>query len=108
LANCDAAFLSFANHSLFRMTIPAKLQSYLACGIPVIAAAAGETERIIKESEAGIVSRIGDAEDLAGKIEFLIACSKEEHSRMRGNALDYYRKEFDRIRLLDVMDEYLG
>ena len=108
LANCDAAFLSFANHSLFRMTIPAKLQSYLACGIPVIAAAAGETERIINEAGAGIVSRIGDAEDLAGKIEFLIACSKEEHSRMRGNALDYYRKEFDRIRLLDVMDEYLG
>ena len=108
LAKCDVAFLSFANHSLFQMTIPAKLQSYLACGIPVIAAAAGETERIINESGAGIVSRIGDAEDLAKKIKIIMECSKEECCNMRENALNHYRKEFDQTKLLDIMDEYLG
>lgn len=108
LANCNAAFLSFADHSLFRMTIPAKLQSYLACGIPVVAAAAGETEKIVKESKAGIVSRIGDAKDLAEKIECLIKYTEEERCQLGKNAVDYYKKEFDKTRLLDKMDEYLG
>lgn len=108
LANCDAAFLSFADHSLFRMTIPAKLQSYLACGIPVIAAASGETERIIKEAGAGVVSQIGDAEDLVKKILFLVKCTSEERQKMGQNALDYYKREFDRKKLLDKIEEYLG
>ena len=39
LAWCDAAFISFAESPLFGMTIPAKLQSYMACGMPILAAA---------------------------------------------------------------------
>ena len=35
LAPSDVAFVSFMDNSLFRMTIPAKLQSYMACGIPI-------------------------------------------------------------------------
>lgn len=108
LANCNVAFLSFTNNSLFRMTIPAKLQSYFACGIPVVAAVAGETERIIRESKAGVISWIGDARDLAEKIENLIECTEEERYKMGRNAVDYYKREFDKIRLLDEMDKYLG
>ena len=47
LAWCDVAFLSFADNPLYSMTIPAKLQSYLACGIPILASACGETTRMI-------------------------------------------------------------
>lgn len=54
LAACDAAFLSFQNDELWTKTIPAKLQSYMACGMPIIASAEGETERIIKEAECGV------------------------------------------------------
>ena len=43
LRACDAAFLSFQDAELWTMTIPAKLQSYMACGMPIIAAAQGET-----------------------------------------------------------------
>ncbi len=50
LAACDAAFLSFQDAELWTMIIPAKLQSYMACGMPVIVSAACETERIIDEA----------------------------------------------------------
>ena len=69
LSACDAAFLSFQNDELWTMTIPAKLQSYMACGMPVIAAAQGETKRIIEEAQCGVCSRIGDAEELSLKIK---------------------------------------
>lgn len=65
LAMCDAAFLSFQDNALWRKTIPAKLQSYMACGMPVIASASGETKRIIEKAQCGICCKIGDAEKLA-------------------------------------------
>ena len=36
LCACDAAFLSFQNDPLWKKTIPAKLQSYTACGMPML------------------------------------------------------------------------
>ena len=39
LACADAAFVSFMKNELFEKTIPAKLQSYMACGMPILAAA---------------------------------------------------------------------
>ena len=38
LASCDAAFVSFLPNKVFVNTIPAKLQSYMACGMPLLAA----------------------------------------------------------------------
>ena len=41
LAKGDVAFISFADDELFAKTIPAKLQSYMACAMPIIASAKG-------------------------------------------------------------------
>lgn len=95
LAACDAAFVSFMVDPLFEKTIPAKLQSYMACGMPVIAAANGETARIIKEAECGICVCVGDFEKLAEKIANIEekANLKQEASRSRAYALKHFDKE---------------
>ncbi len=51
----DCAYLSFMKNKLFDMTLPAKLQSYMACGTPIIAAAGGESSLVIRESGCGFV-----------------------------------------------------
>lgn len=56
LAYCVVAFLSLSDNSLFAMTISAKLQLYMACGMPIIAVAVGELKRIIEEAECGWVA----------------------------------------------------
>ncbi len=53
LSACDAGFISFSKTHLWQMTIPAKLQSYMACGKAIIASASGETERIINDAKCG-------------------------------------------------------
>ena len=50
----DCAYLSFTNNKLFNMTLPAKLQTYLACGAPILAAAGGESAELINTAECGI------------------------------------------------------
>ena len=49
LSCCDAGFISFSPLQVWEHTIPAKLQSYMACGKMIIASAFGETKRVIDE-----------------------------------------------------------
>ena len=102
----DAAFLSFANNPLYSMTIPAKLQSYMACGIPIIGSVSGESERIITESNCGIVCKIGDYHDLAKAIKQFIDLSPEEKNRMVKNAENYTKLHFNKSNLIDFIEDY--
>lgn len=108
MAASDVAFLSLTDSPLFAMTIPAKLQSYMACGIPNIASAAGETAKIIKESNSGLCGRPGDAEELADNIINLANKSKEELIQLGDNARKYYDSHFNKNSLLDKMDKYFN
>ena len=97
LAACDAAFLSFMDTPLFEKTIPAKLQSYMACGMPIIASASGETERIINESKCGVCTLLGDSKTLALEISKFKNSSLSEKSK---NSLVYYNMNFDKNYLI--------
>lgn len=103
LAMCDVAFLSFQDAELWKKSIPAKLQSYMACGMPVIAAAQGETKRIIEEAGCGICSAIGDAEKLSEVIKKMMVADLDE---MRIKSRDYFKEHFDKQMLMDQMEEY--
>lgn len=106
LAHFDAAFLSFADNPLFEMTIPAKLQSYMACGMPIIAVAKGETRRVIEEADCGVCFSFEETEEL---IEYLAAASgkTEQNEKRRKNALAYCRENFAKDELLNQMEQYL-
>ena len=103
LAACDAAFISFQNAQLWRMTIPAKLQSYMACGMPIIASAFGETQRIIEEAECGLCAPIGDEKALA---QHILKLKKEDLSAMAEKSRSYYKKHFDKQSVMDGLNEY--
>lgn len=106
IAVSDAAFLSLTDSPLFEMTIPAKLQSYMACGIPTIASAAGEINGIINESNSGVCSSPGNAEKLVQKIIELAGKSQHELRELGINARQYYDRNFNKQKLLDRMDKY--
>lgn len=103
LAACDVAFLSFQNNELWKMTIPAKLQSYMACGMPVIASAEGETERIIREAECGICTPLGDSQKLANAI---LDMQGKDLKLLRIKSRDYFLAHFEKQMLMDEIDQY--
>lgn len=106
LCSCQAAFVSFMDNPLFEKTIPAKLQSYMACGMPIIASANGETKRIIEEANCGICANIGDEKDLANKISSFI--ENNDIEKLGFNAKAYSDKFFNKKTLMDDMDLYIG
>lgn len=101
LSHFDAAFLSFADNPLFEMTIPAKLQSYMACGMPVIAAASGETERVINEAQCGICCGLGKEKELLQAVMAMTQMSENRIGQMSSNALMYYDRYFQKDKWMD-------
>ena len=104
----DAAVLCLTDNPLFAMTIPAKLQSYMACGIPIIASADGEADKIVKDAKAGICSPAGDVEALSEIIIELSNKSQEQLNELAVNARKYYNDNFNKQVLLNKMDNYFG
>ncbi len=107
LSNADVAFLSFSSNELFKKTIPAKLQSYMACGMPILAVAEGESERIIIESNCGFVSKPNNTEDLYNNIITLIDMSHEQIRLMSLNSHTISREKFNRKDLMDQFDSII-
>jgi glycosyltransferase involved in cell wall biosynthesis len=105
LAESDVAFLSFANNELFKKTIPAKLQSYMACGMPILAVADGESKRIINDSRCGYVSRPDDLEELYSNIISFFDLAKDDILLMSKNSIKYYHENFNKDKLLNFFDE---
>ena len=105
MAVSDASLLCLSKSKVFETTIPGKTQSYLACGIPIIVSADGEVCEITRLSGSGFCSPAGDPEGLASIIIEMSNLPKERLHEMGRRALDYYKKNFDKSKLLDRMDE---
>lgn len=106
-AQVEASLICLSKSEIFALTVPAKTQSCLACGKPILVCADGEIQNIITEAGCGFVADAGDAETLAGNIEKLQSLSVEELKKMGTQAINYYDNNFNKLKLLDQMDEYL-
>ena len=104
LSVCNAGFISFNKTPLWEMTIPAKLQSYMACGKAIVASASGETKRIVEEAGCGICTEIGDAKALAEGIRKMMDLDSESLGK---KARVYFENKFNKKILMDVMDEFI-
>ena len=99
-ASADALLVSLKDTKIFSMTIPGKLQSYLACGKPIIGSLNGIGSKIIKESNSGFTSNAEDPLSLSNSIINFSKLNSSKRKILGNNARDYYEKEFERSRLL--------
>jgi glycosyltransferase involved in cell wall biosynthesis len=105
--HADALLVSLKNEPIFAMTIPGKLQSYLAAGIPVVAMLSGEGAEVVERSRSGVTCGAGDANGLAAAILKLASLPAEQRDELGRNALAVSRSEFDRDRLIVRLETWL-
>jgi glycosyltransferase involved in cell wall biosynthesis len=106
--HADALLVSLKAESIFAMTIPGKLQSYLAAGIPVLAMLNGEGAEIIRRSGAGICSPAGDGFALANAVTEMANMNIEERLKMGRAGLALSQKEFSRGDLIPKLLSWLN
>jgi len=106
--HADAMLLTLADREIFSMTIPGKLQSYLAAGKPVIAALNGEGADVIRAANAGLTCMAGNAVGLAEIVRKMSELPASERLVMGKNGLEFSKREFDRRMVLDIAEKYLS
>lgn len=92
---------------VFSVTIPAKIQSYLACGKPILAALEGEAKRIVEEAEAGYVANCDQPEDLARLAIKMKNLGHEGLLQLGKNARAFFEKNYERQTLMKQLEKLM-
>ena len=104
----SALFISLKKANIFSLTIPSKLQSYMAFGKPIIGSIDGITSDIITNSNSGLVSDPNDVNELVKNIIKIKGFSAHQLDRLGKNASRYYEKNFSKKvvmgKLLKILD----
>ena len=103
----SALLVSLKAEPIFAMTIPGKVQSYLAAGVPLLGMLDGEGARVIEESGAGYACSAGNSRMLAQHVERLAAVDSTQRDEMGRRGRTYCRQEFDRATLISRLEEWL-
>jgi glycosyltransferase involved in cell wall biosynthesis len=94
-SQASALLASLVRSPIMSMTIPSKIQAYLASGRPIIACLDGEGARVVEEAGAGLTCAAEDSAALAERILRLRAMPRGELQRMGEAGRVYYRAHFD-------------
>lgn len=97
---------------VFSLTIPSKLQAYLAAGRPIVAALDGEGARIVEEAGAGFCSAAEDGVGLARAIEQLFEMPAAERTQLGFSGQRYFASNFEMNRqgrrLIEILEERIA
>lgn len=106
-SRADAMLVTLKNEPIFSITIPSKIQSYLACGRPIVAALDGEGGRVVVDSGSGFTSPPEDAEALAESVLAMYRMPKEEREAMGIRGRKYCEENFEREMLIDRLENWM-
>jgi len=106
-AHADALLVTLRSDPVFSLTIPSKIQSYLACAKPVVASLDGEGAAIMRECGAGAVCSAEDAAGLAGAVLEVHRMSPQERMACGLRGRKYYEDNFERTLLLNRLDKWI-
>lgn len=95
------------DNEILNLTVPAKVQTYLSMGKPILASMNGEAADVIFQSKAGLVSSADNLEEYCNNVRKMQNMSKEEFKSMGVNGINYCKENYDSKILYDRLNEYL-
>lgn len=106
-ARADVLLVTLRADPVFALTIPSKIQSYLACAKPVVAALDGEGATVLRESGAGVICAAEDGTALAEAVLAVHRMSPEERAACGARGRKYYEDNFARGLLLSRLNGWI-
>lgn len=104
-AMADAMLVTMQKDAVLSMTLPGKVQTYMAAGKPILGSVDGEAAAAIAESACGLCCAAEDADALARIAwEFV---QNGAHQPYGSRALAYYNQHFVKDRVIDGLIDLL-
>lgn len=102
----DVCLVTLKGGSIISKTIPAKVQGYMAAGIPILGALDGFGSDVINESGAGVCVSCGDLDKFSEHMkDFVLNYKKYENCS--GKARAYFKEHFTKRKMVDSLETKL-
>ena len=105
-AIADAMLVTLVADPVLSLTLPGKVQSYMAVGKPIIGAIDGETRVVIEASRCGFCGKAENASELANNIKKFIN-EDTDRAVIGKNARKYYEENFQERLFMDKLESNL-
>ncbi len=99
----DAMLVTMQKDPVLSLTLPGKVQSYMAAGKTIIGAIDGETQKIVDESECGFVVGAEEASKLENIVREFVRLEKRKS--LGRNGREYYEKYFSKNGFIEKLEK---
>lgn len=99
----DACLVSLTGENQIGLTLPSKLQGYMAAGKPVIGMINGSAKDVIDESGCGICVEAGDIDGLAAAMKQFVM-EREKYKDCGQKARDYFKLNFSKEKFMEKLE----
>lgn len=106
-AKADAMLITLAADPVLSLTLPGKVQSYMAVGKPIIGAIDGETKSIIQESRCGYCGDADNSKELTRNIREFIR-KDTDRDVLGKNAREFYEHNFEEVLFMNQLEKKLS
>lgn len=103
----DVLFLSLKDTEIFSLTVPSRVQAYMAAGKPVVAMLNGEGSSLISEADCGYSVNAGDSSGLASLILQLSVMPSDELAVKGANGKKYSERYYDFRTCMDNLEKII-
>jgi glycosyltransferase involved in cell wall biosynthesis len=103
LQQAGALLVTLTDQPIFALTVPNKIQAYMAAGRPILACLNGEGARLVEDANAGLVITAEDGSGLAQAVLSLYQMPETERAILGENGRNYFYQHFDHETLVDSL-----
>ena len=100
----DACLVSLKADNATGLTLPSKVQGYMAAGKPIIGMIDGSAKDVIEESKCGICVPAGDVSGLANAMKSFIT-ENEKYSNCGQNGRQYFIDNFSKKKFMEKLEK---
>lgn len=108
LGVADALLVHLEDTELFKITIPSKLQMYLAAGRPIVVGVRGDAADLVDQAQAGVACQPGDPVSIAEAVERLATMSPAKRAELGENGRRFYHERLSKRRGIDATVQLLA
>lgn len=100
----DIMLVTLKDSPVLSLTVPAKIQAYMASSKIILGMLNGEGHDLINDAKCGFSVKAGDFKGLASKAIFLSNISEDLKTEYEKNSFTYYKNKFEKEKLLNKLE----
>jgi glycosyltransferase involved in cell wall biosynthesis len=93
--------VSLKDEYIFSLTVPGKIQSYMASSKPILTMLNGAGSDVVFEANCGFTANAGDYKELSRNVLKSFALSTEVFDELGSNAFSYYKENYSKEKIID-------